>query len=175
VRGIAQGRSVILVLLGASLMTASCSNDHPAASRSSVTSVDPNSNTPAPSLPPPTVPSASDCQSGSVAVAVSLVGAPLGICLRTGATMTVIFTKSEKGTGPVGPWTVPPVRLDGPILTVISTSPRGSTLTAVLRADTPGVTTVYADFDQECSAGESAPCTIPPLGMVELEVRVVAS
>jgi hypothetical protein len=108
-------------------------------------------------------------------VAVSTVGPPLAVCLRTGATMTVTFDKSGGGMGVPGSWAVPPIRMDRPILTVISTSPHTSVLTAVFRATTPGGTTVYASFDEGCSAGDVTPCTVPPLGSVQLEVTVVAS
>jgi hypothetical protein len=107
-------------------------------------------------------------------VAVSLVGAVRSVCLRTGTSLTVVYNDSGPGgTGAPGPWAVPPIRLDQPILSVISTSTRGSSLTAVFKAVTPGSTTVYADYDQECAAADATPCTVPPLGMLSLDVTVV--
>jgi hypothetical protein len=171
-------------------MTASCSNDRPAASSSSDGQLGGLSTGPAsaptthivttvpvhPSVPPATAPNPGDCQSGAVAVAVSTVGAPLSVCLVTGATMTVTFDKSGGGgMGTHGPWAVPPIRLDRPILTVVSTSPHASVLTAVFRAGAPGGTTVYASYDEGCPPGDATPCTVPPLGMIQLEVTVVAA
>jgi hypothetical protein len=122
---------------------------------------------------PTTGPVPMDCPSGSVSVAVPLTGPSASVCLHAGSTLTVTFDKSGGAIGLPGPWAVPPVRVDSPILGVISTSPRGAQLLAVFSAESPGTTIVYASFDEECSGGDKTPCTIPPLGMIELDVTVV--
>jgi hypothetical protein len=190
VHRLGKGRTLLLALLGTSLTAAGCGNDRPAASRSPVHPVGVNPTNPAPSLPAPTVTTLatprsfppttasnpSDCQSGSVALAVSLGAAQRSVCLRTGATLTVLFDKSGRGgMGLPQQWAVPPIRQDQPILSVISTSPRGSSLTAVFKAETPGSTTVYANYEEGCSAATTTPCTVPPLGMLALDVTVVSS
>jgi hypothetical protein len=123
----------------------------------------------------PTVPAPAGCQSGSVSVTAPLDGAPASVCVYAGSTLTVTFDKSGSGMGIPGPWAVPPIRQDSPILGLTSTSPGGSRLTAVFSADTPGATMVYASFDENCSAGDETPCTIPPLGSIALDVTVASA
>jgi hypothetical protein len=179
-----RGRIFLFVLLGAGLTAASCSNDHPDPAHSpparsvttATTATTATTLATAASFPPTTAANPSDCQSGSVAVAASFGGAQRSVCLRTGATLTVVFDKSGPGgMGLPEQWATPPIRQDQPILSVISTSPRGSSLTAVFKAETPGYTTVYASYDEGCSASDTTPCTVPPLGMLSLEVTVVGS
>jgi len=89
--------------------------------------------------------------------------------------LTVTFDKSKGGLGVPGPWTVPPLGVVGrSILMLSSSSPSGQFLTAVLEAGTPGVTTVSAHFDEECSSNDSTPCTIPPQSAINVDVTVVA-
>ena len=66
------------------------------------------------------------------------------------------------------------MRVDPSVLKLSSSSASGQVLTAVLEAAGSGTTTVYADFDNECSGDQTTPCTIPPLGEISVGVTVVA-
>jgi hypothetical protein len=115
------------------------------------------------------------CHSGSFSVTVSLAMPPPSMGLHAGATLTVTFDKSTGGLGVPGPWTVPPLDVvDRSILMLSSSSPSGQLLTAVHETGTPGVTTVSAHFDEECSSNDSTPCTIPPQSAINGDVTVVA-
>jgi hypothetical protein len=86
----------------------------------------------------------------------------------------VTFEKSRAAIGVAGPWVVPLVQVDPPILRVTATTKRKGTLTAVLDATAPGNASVQAAFDQECSPGTTTPCTIPPVGFLSVGVRIVS-
>jgi hypothetical protein len=182
VRNFAKGGTVLAVLFVWSAMAAGCTGTPAGSSLANVHSPTlhptppPRVVTTVPTLPGvvPTVATApTDCQSGSASVAAPSTGSH-AVCLHVGATLTVTFDKSGGGMGVPGPWLVPPVRMDRPIIAITSTSPHGPLLTAVFRAESPGSTTVYASFGEECSKGDKTPCTVPPLGMIELDVTVVS-
>jgi len=113
--------------------------------------------------------------SGPVTATASLSNLPPPICLRDGATLTVVFEKSTGGLGVPGPWGVPPVGVtpDG-ILTISSTTQSGDRLTAVFATRTAGTVAVSGYYANECGAGEATPCTIPPLSTIPLSVTVVS-
>jgi hypothetical protein len=102
---------------------------------------------------------------------------PSRVCLYAGATLTVAFDKSTGGlgTGTPGPWVPPLAVTPSGILTVVSTVWAADHMTTVFRTVSTGTATVSAQFDNECSAGASSPCTIPPLSGINLIVQVVNS
>lgn len=113
------------------------------------------------------------CRSGSVKVTASVGKAPAPLCLYSGARLTVVYDKSKGGIGVPGPWAVPPVTVvPSDVLTVRSTTRSGQHLTVVFKATTTGTATVYATYDNECSKGDTTPCTIPPATTIEFTVTV---
>ena len=105
----------------------------------------------------------------------SLSNRPSRVCLYDGAMLTVVFDKSKGGLGVPGPWGVPPVEVTpSAILATSSTVPSGDRLTAVFVTRTAGIATVSGYYDNECGAGETTPCTIPPLTTINLTVTVVS-
>ena len=99
---------------------------------------------------------------------------PEPVCLVSGTPLTVTFDKSRAAIGSPGPWVRPPVQVAPPaILRVRSSSAQGTLFTAQLVAAQPGTATVIGGFDQECSSGETTPCTIPPQFTLEVGVTVV--
>jgi hypothetical protein len=120
-------------------------------------------------------PSSTDCHSGSFSLVVSLTGRQSSVCLHQGTTLTVTSDKSAGGLGVPGPWTIPPLDVvDSSVLRLSSSSESGPLLKAVLETGTPGTTSVSAHFDEECSSGDTTACTIPPQGVINLNVTVVA-
>jgi len=89
--------------------------------------------------------------------------------------LTVVFDKSKGGPGVPGPWGVPPVGMTpGATLATSSTVPSGDRLTAVFATRAAGMATVSAYYDNECEAGDTTPCTIPPQSEINLTVTVVS-
>jgi hypothetical protein len=171
---------VFLILALATGALAACSTSRVTQSLRSSASQAPlvNATTEVPpgyTVPPATSSVPQDCQSGSVTVTASLSKPPPPICLHDGATLTAVFDKSAGGLGVPGPWGVPPLGVtpDG-ILTVSSTTQSGDRLTAVFATRTAGSATVSGYYDNECGAGETTPCTIPPLSTISLTVTVVS-
>jgi hypothetical protein len=172
---------VIVLLLGSGAVAASCTTSPGSAARAAtarspnvtVTTSLPTSATSGPTTPP-SLPT--NCQAGSVAVTVSLTSPTHSVCVHSGSTLTVTFDKSVGGLGVPGPWTIPPLHVeDQSVLSIISSSPSGQHLTTALKAGAPGITAVSAYFDEECSSGETTPCTIPPQSTIDLDVTVVGS
>ncbi len=122
----------------------------------------------------PTSPPPGHCSSVPVSVTAAVGNDPAPVCLVSGTALTVTFDKSYAAIGVPGPWGEPAVQVSPPILQIRSTSSRGSLLVAQLTAVTPGAATVMAGFDQECAAGTSTPCTIPPQVLLTLSVTVVS-
>jgi hypothetical protein len=114
------------------------------------------------------------CRSGSVSVSASPERYS-SVCLRVGATLRLTFDDSAGlyGGVPAGWVDVPLVTDHSTVLRLISTSTTGNLRTAVFRAEAPGTTSVAAHFYVSCSAGNSTPCTIPPIGQIVVGVLVV--
>ena len=121
-----------------------------------------------------------DCWSGSVAVAANSSGSdrPASpVCLDSGATLTVTFDKSAGSWGgQPGAWLSPPVTISGDtsVLKLVTASPNGQTLSAVVEARMPGTSSLNAYFEVSCSSRDTSPCTIPPIAEHTLSVTVVA-
>jgi len=122
----------------------------------------------------PTAPAPGTCTSVPLSVTASVGHAPAPVCVVSGTALTVTFDKSRAAIGVPGPWGEPAVQVSAPILQIRSTSSQGALLVARLTAVAPGTATVRAGFDQECSAGDSTPCTIPPQALLSLSVTVVS-
>jgi hypothetical protein len=119
---------------------------------------------------PSSVPPPSNCQSGSVSLTVASPSS--SICLRVGTTLTVTFDSSA--SGPNGGWLGPADVYPSSIVDVASGSPSGMQLPATVKALAVGSATVRAYFSQQCSSGDSTPCTVPPQGVLQLSVTVVS-
>jgi hypothetical protein len=113
------------------------------------------------------------CASHATAATVSVSHQPAPVCLVTGTRLTVTFDKTHAAIGTPGPWGVPRVQVQPRILTIRSTVAKGPLLTAHLVARTRGIAIVRAGFNQECSIGDTTPCTIPPQAILTLDVTVV--
>lgn len=114
-----------------------------------------------------------DCSQGPVAVTVSR---PVqAICVQVGSSLTVTFDEISEAGGVPGAWLGPPTVANPSVVSVTSSSTRGTTLTVQLTASSPGSTTVSVNFQEECSGTGTTPCTIPPQGQLVLTVTVVSS
>lgn len=164
--------TVIVLLLLSSASIAGCTSAAHGYSESAVTSP---ATTPPTIDPAPSPPSATNCRSGVLSVAASQETQQMTICLRSGSTLKLTFDKSIGGYGRPGPWNVSPVTIGDPsILRLVSSVPRGQYLTADLATQGSGTTSVTAYFERECSRGDTTPCTIPPLAIIGVSVKVVA-
>ena len=130
------------------------------------------STTSVPTPAPTTLPPSNDCVSGSAPVPVQTPGS--SICMDVGATLTVTFDYSHVSTGPVGGW-IGPAEIDNTsVASLTRSSSDGSQLVATVKAVAPGTATVSAYFSQQCSSGDSTPCTVPPQGWLRLVITVVS-
>jgi hypothetical protein len=94
--------------------------------------------------------------------------------MDVGATLTVTFDYSHVSTGPVGGW-IGPAEIDNTsVASLTRSSSDGSQLVATVKAVAPGTATVSAYFSQQCSSGDSTPCTVPPQGWLRLVITVVS-
>jgi hypothetical protein len=59
------------------------------------------------------------------------------------------------------------------LLDISSGSQNGALLVVTAKALTLGMATVRAEFSQQCSSGDSTPCTIPSQGTLQLPITVV--
>jgi hypothetical protein len=125
----------------------------------------------APTPAPTTLPPSNDCVSGSASIPVETSSS--SICMDVGATLTVTFDYSHVSTGPVGGW-IGPAQIDNSsVASLTGSSSDGSQLVATVKAVAPGTATVSAYFSQQCSSGDSTPCTVPPQGILRLVITVV--
>ena len=125
-------------------------------------------------LPAATTPTSppGDCSSGSTTVSVA-TPSPSPICVSVGSVVTITFDSSHAGIGVNGGWLGPAQVYPASILDVSSGSSNGTLLVVTAKALTPGMATVRAEFSQQCSSGDSTPCTIPPQGVLQLPITVV--
>jgi hypothetical protein len=94
------------------------------------------------------------------------------ICMDVGATLTVTFDDSHVGIGQNGGWLGPAQIDNSSVASLTGGSSDGSQLVATVKAVATGTATVSAYFSQQCSSGDSTPCTIPPQGMLRLVITV---
>jgi hypothetical protein len=118
---------------------------------------------------------ASPCVGGRAFDSVAVGPQPSPACLVSGATLTISFDKSHAAIGVPGPWGRPLVQAEpAGIVHIRSARKRGHLLIVRLTARKPGTATVIAGFGQECAAGDTTPCTIPPQAILSVPVTVVA-
>ena len=93
-------------------------------------------------------------------------------CVAVGAVVAVSFTQVAAYGGPLGGWLGGATSSDPTVVVVDSGTTNGPVLTAQIRGVSPGTATVTVDFQNECSAAITTPCTIPPQGQETLTVQV---
>ena len=151
----------------------------PSTGSSTQPSVPPAAPTTVPAPEPPTTaptpvtttpPSPGNCVSGSASASVQTPSSSL--CMDVGATLTVTFDYSHAGIGTVGGWLGPAQVDNASVVSISGSSSHGSELVATLKAVAKGTATISAFFSQECSEGDSTPCTIPPQGVLRLTITV---
>ena len=113
------------------------------------------------------------CATGVVGASAAVGQTPAPVCLVEGSTLIVIFDKSHAAVGRPGPWGRPLVQAQGSVVHIRSAMKKGHQLIVQLTARQPGTTTVIAGFGQECAAGDTTPCTIPPQAILSVPVTVV--
>jgi hypothetical protein len=137
------------------------------------TSVPPTSVVPttlAPTPVPTTQPSSSNCVTGSASTSVQTPSS--SICIDVGTTLTVTFDYSHVSTGPVGGWIGPAETDNSSVASLTGSAAHGTRLVATVKAIAPGTATLSGYFSQECSVGDSTPCTAPPQGVLRLAIDV---
>jgi hypothetical protein len=119
--------------------------------------------------------SAPGCVSGNTVVTAAVGHQPSPVCLVSGSTLTILFDKSHAAIGVPGPWARPLVQAEpAAVVHIRSTTKQGHVLIVRLTARQPGTTNVTAGFGQECAAGDTTPCTIPPQAILSVPVTVVS-
>lgn len=135
------------------------------------TTTTPNAPTTSTSTPPAQTTTPAECRSGSTSITISN-GGPNPLCLLTGATVTVTFIQTSEFGGVPGAWIGSVTSNIPAVVSVDSSSTGGTSATAVLRAVSPGMTTVGVSYQNECSSSDSPPCTIPPQAQEYVTVQV---
>jgi hypothetical protein len=161
------GNRLIALVLAAGMTAGACGAIHHQAHSELKTT---EATTPAP--PPRT------CRSGIVSTTASSSALSERVCLVSGATLNLTLDKSPgQWGGTSGDWTEPPVTVVGPerVLALRSVSVKGQLATARLAAHTPGTSIVTGHFEVWCAPIHTSPCTIPPIGEINVTVEVVPS
>jgi len=135
---------------------------------SSSTTLPVTTTTGAPVVGPKSLPGS--CMPTPSPIAVSSASATA--CVAVGSVVTVTFTQLAAYGGPPGGWLGGATSSDPTIVVVDSSTTSGPLLTAQIRGLSPGTATVMVDFQNECSAATTTPCTIPPQGQETLTVQV---
>lgn len=120
---------------------------------------------------PSSGPDLGNCKSGTVSLTVT--SPDDSTCVTPGSELIVTFDPSHVAIGVDSGWTGQPTVNNGSVLGLTGSSEEGSNLVGTAKALTVGTATLLAFFSQQCSAGDSTPCTIPPQGVLRLHVSVV--